>query len=67
MEGLLPSFFWFEQRRPGARELVLLACLCGLGLRGGGLLWAPQCKPVTALTTSHRRQPGGQAGFWWAR
>ncbi|MFQ9410156.1 MAG: hypothetical protein ACLR1T_02660 [Evtepia gabavorous] len=36
LEGLLPSFFWFEQRRPGARELVLLACLCGLGVAGRG-------------------------------
>lgn len=31
LEGLLPSFFWFERRRPGARELVLLACLCEIG------------------------------------
>ena len=64
MEGLLPSFFWFEQRRPGARELVLLACLCGLGVAGrGAFFWAPQCKPVTALTILTGVSLGGQAGF----
>ena len=69
MEGLLPSFFWFEQRRPGARELVLLACLCGLGVAGrGAFFWAPQCKPVTALTILTGVSLGGdRRGFWWAR
>lgn len=64
LEGLLPSFFWFERRRPGARELVLLACLCGLGVAGrGAFFWAPQCKPVTALTILTGVSLGGQAGF----
>ena len=43
---------------------MLLACLCGLGVAGrGAFFWAPQCKPVTALTILTGVSLGGQAGF----
>ena len=58
------DFYLYRTARPGARELVLLACLCGLGVAGrGAFFWAPQCKPVTALTILTGVSLGGQAGF----
>ena len=65
--GPAAQLFWFERRRPGARELVLLACLCGRGLRGGGLSFGRPREASDRPDHSHRRQPGGTGGFWWAR
>ena len=64
LECMLPFFFVFEKRRPGARELTLLAVLCALGVAGRGLFFMlPQCKPVVALTIIAGVALGGESGF----
>ena len=64
VEGLLPFLLLFEGRRPKARELVLLAALCAIGVAGRALFFMlPQCKPVLALTVVAGVALGGEAGF----
>lgn len=63
-EGLLPVLLLFEGRRPKARELVLLASLCAIGVAGRALFFMlPQCKPVLALTVIAGVALGGETGF----
>ena len=64
LEGMLPFFFVFEDRRPKARELVLIAALCALGVAGRFAFYMlPQCKPVAALTIISGAAFGGETGF----
>ena len=64
LEGMLPFFFVFEDRRPKARELVLIAALCALGVAGRFAFYMlPQCKPVAALTIISGAAFGGEIGF----
>lgn len=64
IECMLPFFLVFEGRRPKARELVLLAALCALGVAGrAAFFMLPQCKPVTALTIIAGAAFGGETGF----
>lgn len=64
VECMLPFFLVFEGRRPKARELVLLAALCALGVAGrAAFFMLPQCKPVTALTIIAGAAFGGETGF----
>ena len=64
LEGMLPFFLLFEGRRPRARELVLLASLCALGVAGrAAFFMLPQCKPVMALTILSGAAFGGETGF----
>ncbi len=64
LEAMLPFFLVFEGRKPKARELVLLAVLCALGIAGRGVFYmVPQIKPVTALTVLAGVVFGKETGF----
>ena len=54
----------FEQRRPQAREVAVIAVLCALGVAGrAAFAMLPQCKPVIALTVLTGAALGGESGF----
>lgn len=64
LEAMALLVLSFERRHPPAREVVLLAVLCALGVAGRGIFFlVPQVKPVTALTILTGVSLGGQAGF----
>lgn len=64
LEALAAVFLAFEGRKPAARELVVLAVLCALGVAGrAAFFMLPQCKPVLALTVLTGAALGGEAGF----
>ncbi len=64
LEAMLPFFLTFEGRRPQARELVVIAVLCALGVAGRGIFYLfPQFKPVAALTVIAGVALGGETGF----
>ncbi len=64
LEGMAPFFLRFEGRKPPARELVVLASLCALGVAGrAAFFMLPQCKPVMALTILAGVSLGGESGF----
>lgn len=63
-ECMLPFFLLFEGRKPGARELVVIAVFCALGIAGRGLfLWLPHAKPTLAVVIIAGVAFGGQSGF----
>lgn len=63
-ESMLPFFAVFEGRRPQAREIVIIAVLCGLGIAGrAAFFMLPQFKPVMALTIIAGVAFGGETGF----
>jgi energy-coupling factor transport system ATP-binding protein len=64
LETMLPFALVFERRRPQARELVVMAALCGLAVAGRlAFFMLPQCKPVVALVILSGVAFGGEAGF----
>ena len=64
LEAMLPFFLVFEGRKPRARELVVTAVLCALGVAGrAAFFMLPQCKPVLALTILAGAALGGETGF----
>jgi energy-coupling factor transport system ATP-binding protein len=64
LEAILPFLMIFEKRKPQARELVVIAVLCGIAVAGrAAFFWAPQFKPVTALVMISAVAFGGEAGF----
>ena len=64
LETMLPFFLIFEGKRPQARELVLIAAMCAIGVAGRAALFIlPQCKPILALTVVTGVALGGEAGF----
>lgn len=64
LEMMLPFFLVFEGRKPQARELVLIAVLCALGVAGrAAFFMLPQFKPVMALTILAGVAFGGETGF----
>ena len=64
LEGMAPFFLLFERRKPQARELVILASLCAIGVAGrAAFFMLPQCKPVMALTILAGVSLGGESGF----
>lgn len=64
VESMLPFVLTFEGRKPEARELVVLAVLCGIGVAGrAAFFWLPQFKPVVALVMISGVALGGEAGF----
>ena len=64
LECMLPFFLIFEGRRPKARELVIIAVLCAIGVAGRSLFFMlPQFKPVMALTIIAGVAFGGETGF----
>lgn len=64
LETMLPFFLIFEGRKPKARELVIIAVLCAIGVAGrAAFFMLPQCKPVMALTIIAGVAFGGESGF----
>ena len=64
LECMVPFFLVFEGRKPQARELVLVASLCALGVAGrAAFFMLPQFKPVMALTIISGVALGGETGF----
>jgi len=54
----------FERRKPQARELVVIAVLCGIGVVGRtAFFMLPQFKPVVAIVIIAGVAFGGEAGF----
>ncbi|MCL2095973.1 MAG: ECF transporter S component [Oscillospiraceae bacterium] len=54
----------FESRKPRARELVVIAVLCALGVAGrAAFFMLPQFKPVIAIVIIAGVALGGEAGF----
>ena len=63
-EAMLPFFVAFEDRKPKARELVVIAVLCSIGVAGrAAFFMLPQFKPVLALTILSGVALGGESGF----
>ena len=63
-ECMLPFFLAFERRKPQARELVVVAVLCAIGVAGRAVFFMlPEFKPVTALTIIAGVAFGGETGF----
>ena len=61
---MIPFLLVFEGRKPKARELVIVAVLCAIGIAGRGLFFMlPQFKPVLALTVIAGVAFGGEVGF----
>ena len=64
LECMFPFFLIFESRKPQARELVLIAVLCAIGVAGRATFFMlPQFKPVMALTIIAGVAFGGETGF----
>ena len=64
LECMLPFFLIFEGRKPHARELVIIAVLCAIGIAGrAAFFMLPQFKPVMALTIVAGVAFGGETGF----
>lgn len=64
LECMLPFLLIFEGRKPKARELVIIAVLCAIGVAGRSVFFMlPQFKPVMALTIIAGVAFGGETGF----
>ena len=64
LECMAPFFLVFEGRRPKARELVIIAVLCALGVAGrAAFFMLPQFKPVMAIAIIAGVAFGGETGF----
>lgn len=64
LESMLPFALIFESRKPQARELVIIAVLCAIGVAGRvAFFMLPQFKPVTAVVIIAGVAFGGEAGF----
>ena len=64
LETMLPFFLVFEKRKPQARELILLAVLCAMGVASRAAFYMlPNFKPVTALVILAAVALGAESGF----
>ena len=64
LECMLPFFLIFEDRKPQARELVLIAVLVALNVAGrAAFFMLPEFKPVAAMTILAGVAFGGETGF----
>ena len=64
LETMLPFVMIFEGRKPQARELVIIASLCGIGVAGrAAFFMLPQFKPVAAMVIISSVAFGGESGF----
>ena len=63
-ECMIPFFLVFESRKPKARELVVIAVLCAIGVAGrSAFFMLQQFKPVIALVIISGVAFGGETGF----
>lgn len=64
METMLPFVMIFEGRKPQARELVIIAVLCGMGVAGrAAFFMIHQFKPIAAIVIISSVAFGGESGF----
>lgn len=64
LETMIPFAMIFEGRKPQARELVVVAVLCAIGVTGrGAFFMLPQFKPVAAMVIISGVAFGGESGF----
>lgn len=64
LECMLPFFVVFEGRKPQARELVIIAVMCALGVAGRlAFFMVPNFKPVIAIIIISGVAFGGETGF----
>ncbi len=64
IECMVPFFLIFEGRKPQARELVLIASLCAIGVAGrAAFFMLPQFKPVMAVVILSGVALGAETGF----
>ncbi len=64
LETMFPFVMIFEGRKPQARELVIIASLCGIGVAGrAAFFMLPQFKPVAAMVIISSVAFGGESGF----
>ncbi|WP_213995984.1 energy-coupling factor transporter ATPase [Tepidanaerobacter syntrophicus] len=64
LESMLPFVMIFERRKPQARELIVIAVLCAIGVAGRtAFFMLPQFKPVAAIVIISGVAFGGEAGF----
>ena len=64
LETMVPFVLVFEQRKPQARELMVIAVLCAMAVAGRvAFFMLPQFKPVVALVIISGVAMGGEAGF----
>ncbi len=62
--SMLPFFLVFENRRPQAREIVVIAVMAGLAVAGrAAFFMLPQFKPTAAIVIITGISLGGEAGF----
>lgn len=61
---MIPFFMIFENRKPQARELILIAVLTAIAVAGrAAFFMVPQFKPVVAIVIIAGISLGGEAGF----
>lgn len=64
LETMIPFCMVFEDRRPQARELVIISVLCAIAVAGRAAFYMlPQFKPVTALVIIAGVCFGAETGF----
>jgi len=64
LETMIPFVIIFESRKPQARELVIIAVLCAIGVAGRtAFFMLPQFKPVVAIVIISGVAFGGETGF----
>ena len=64
LECMVPFFLIFESRKPKARELVIIAVLCAIGVASrAAFFMLPQFKPVMAIAIIAGVAFGGETGF----
>lgn len=62
--SIVPFFVQFEQRRPQARELVMIAVMCALAVAArAAFVWAPHFKPMAAIVMIAGMGFGASSGF----
>lgn len=62
--SMIPFFMVFEDRRPQAREVVVIAVMAGLGVAGRmAFFMLPQFKPMAAIVIITGVSLGAEAGF----
>lgn len=64
LETMIPFAFAFENRKPKARELVIISSWCAIGVAGRTVFFMlPQFKPVAAIVIISGVAFGGETGF----
>ncbi|WP_330586785.1 energy-coupling factor transporter ATPase [Aminipila terrae] len=64
LETMLPFVMMFEDRKPQARELIVISILCAIGVAGRcAFFMLPHFKPIAAIVIIAGVAFGGETGF----